>query len=82
MKLSIPQSPKCVTIPSGYNFTFTDNPVKQIVNVSINAGAGKSSFPFVLWSGAAYSAAGDYTQGAITVAVAEYLSALTVSGSN
>ena len=79
MQISINQSPLSYTVPDNYTFTFTDNPAKQLVNVSVNCGHGKPSFPFTLWSGSIYSGMGDYTQLQVNSGVSGYLAALTTS---
>lgn len=60
-----------VTIPDNPTFTFMDSPKLKRVTVHIDG----TQIAFPLWEGAAYDAAGDYTQDQINAAVAAYLQA-------
>ena len=78
MQITVPQPNKVITINPDYTYTFTDNFAKKTVAVNINTGVpGQPAFSFVLWSGLAYSEAGDYTQAQLNTAVAAYLATLT-----
>jgi len=80
MQITIPQPSRVITINPNYTYTFTDSPVKKTVTVNISTGfAGQPAFSFVLWSGLAYSEAGDYTQAQLNTAVAAYLASLTTA---
>ncbi len=60
-----------VTIPDNSTFSFMDSPAQKRVMVHIDG----TQVAFPLWQGAAYDAAGDYTQAQLNAAVAAYLTA-------
>lgn len=79
MQITIPQSPLVKIIPDVYDPIVTDDKGRKTVYITINCGAGQQPFQFLLWSGTAYDAAGQYTDGDIATAVADYLSNLKSS---
>lgn len=73
MQITIPQPAKVINIPQNYGFMSQDNPMNKTVQIFINCGSGQPAYQFTLWSGDAYTNAGDYTQAQIISAVAAYL---------
>lgn len=68
MKINI-KTTKTINVNDKYTFVIFDDTTKKQVEILIHG----TMLRFLLWEGAAYDAAGDYTQAQVNTAVAEWL---------
>lgn len=63
-----------IEIPEDYTYFFIDDPGAQTVSFTIK----EIGYTFVLWSGADYISAGDYTNEQLNQAISEYILNISV----